>query len=336
MTSKTTLSKKTKDLASRIKDKGARKASDMAKASDLEYFWMWAELAFEKNESYPIEWEMIFDFVVTHLEGEIPDEVERNMLASGMKKKPGKHKLKTVKRRVSTLSWKHKELGFKDDVNGAKHHEISVILKKAANDIRHKTKSSKAVVKTTLKKLLSSIDASNIGLRNRALISLTWSSGRRRSEANSLCIEDIKTDEPNYYIFELNKRKTSKSSDDTLKFKVSGQTKIYLDEWLKVSGITKGLIFRKVYKNGKIADTGISDTQFYRIIKKLCNEANIEGAENITPHSLRSGFVTELGIQGGNIGEGMASTGHTTLNTFISYYQAGETESNSTTDLLDD
>jgi len=56
----------------------------------------------------------------------------------------------------------------------------------------------------------------------------------------------------------------------------------------------------------------------------------------MTPHSLRAGFVTELGKQGGNIGDGMALTGHSTLSVFMSYYQSGEAESNTAANLFDD
>jgi len=327
---------KTHELAARIKDKGSRLATDRAKSSDLEYFWAWAKLSFNLTESYPINWEIILNFVVTHLEGELPENIEKTLVANKIKQTFGRHKLKTVKRRISTLSWKHKELGFFGEENQARHHEITEVLKKAGNDISHKATASKAVVKDTLKQILSTIGDSNIDIRDKAIIALAWASGRRRSETNSLCIENIIERKAKFYIFELLKHKTSKSSEDSLKFKVSGSIKAYLDHWLKVSRIKKGRIFTHVNKNGVISNKPLSDTQIYRIIKKRFNEAAIDESDLMSPHSLRSGFVTELGKQGGNIGDGMALTGHKTLDVFMSYYQAGEAESNSAADLFDD
>jgi len=326
---------KTKKLAAKIKDAGTRQASDVAKASDLTYFWAWAELSHSVSESYPIQWELILDFVVTHLEGKLPQEVEKALIEKKVKGKPGRHKLKTVRRRVSTLSWKHKELGFFGDQNFARHHEIVEVLKKAANQAVHKSKASKAVGKDALKTVLASINDDTSGIRDKAIMSVAWASGRRRSEVNRLRIEDIKQNQLTYYIFSLSSLKTSKSSDDLLEFKVTGTVKRLLDEWLQAANITKGAIFRRVYKNGRVSENGLTDTQIYRIIKKRFSEANIDGWESITPHSLRSGFVTELGKQGGNAGDGMALTGHKTLTTFMSYYQAGEAESNTAADILD-
>jgi integrase len=333
---KADISDETKKLADKIKDKGTREASDIAKAGDLEYFWAWAELAHPITESYPIPWEVILNFIVTHLEGKLPKEVEKILVAKGVKRKPGRHKLKTVKRRVSSLSWKHKEMGFQGVKNSTRHHDITEVLKKAANDSKHRSKPSKAVGKNTLKEVLSTIDDKAIDIRDKALIALTWASGRRRSESNGLCIEDITEKKADYYIFELTMLKNSSSADDTLKFKVAGIAKTHLDNWLYVSKITAGPIFRRVYKNGRVGQNGLTDTQVYRIVKKRFSEAGIDNWESITPHSLRSGFVTELGKQGGNVGDGMALTGHKSLDTFMSYYQSGEAETNTAANLLDD
>lgn len=330
------ISNKSKNLASKIKDKGARVSTDVAKASDLEYFWAWAMITHKLSESYPIPWEIILDFTVTHLEGDFPQDIERQLVESGIKRDYGRHKLKTVKRRVSTLSWKQKELGLEGDENSARHHEIAEILKMAAKDSSHAPKASAAVSKQTLIKLFSSIDDDVIGIRDKALFAVTWSSGRRRSESNGLFIENITTKEEAYYIFSLRNTKTRKSADETFKFKVTGLAKSYLDRWLTISEINEGPIFRRIYKNGRIGSTGISDTQFYRIVKKRCVEAGIDQVDSITPHSFRSGFVTELGKQNGNIGDGMALTDHRSLATFMSYYQAGQAESNTAANLFDD
>jgi integrase len=45
--------------------------------------------------------------------------------------------------------------------------------------------------------------------------------------------------------------------------------------------------------------------------------------EDFGAHSLRSGFVTEAGLQSVNPAEAQALTGHRSLQTFMSYYQTG-------------
>jgi len=335
------LSNKTKNLVARISDRGTRANTDIAKASDLEYFWTWAELAHQLNESYPVPWEVLLDFVVTHLEGEFQEGVEEALIAAKMKQFKGRHKLKTVLRRVSTLSWKHGQMNISRDNNPAFHTSITEVLKKAADDPSHARKAAQAADKSILVKVLESIPDDIIGKRDRALFAVAWSSGgRRRSEALGMTIEQREVyDDTNggYYIFNLTHIKNRKNTDEPLRVKIGGMAKTYLDVWLDSAKITSGAIFRQLTKGGKtIKDSPISGTQFYRITKKRFLEAGIPGVDNFSPHSFRSGFATELGKRGGNVGDGMAMTGHNCIQTFMSYYQAGAAESNSAANMLDD
>lgn len=328
-----------KDLAAQIKDSGTKKNTEKAKLSDLLYFWAWAGAAHQVEESYPVSWELLLNFIVTHLESKIPVKIDRYLVKNKYKAGLGGHKLKTVKRRVSTISWIHNEQGLTGDKNPAKHYEIIEVLRKAASDTKHKSQASDAVTKEMINQVLNSIGNNRlIDIRDKALIALTFSSGRRRSESTSLTIESMKKNTAHCAIFKLSHTKTSLSVDDTIEFKVSGKAHMLLNDWLTKAKITSGSIFRKLTKNGSTGETGISGTQLYRIIKRRFNDAHIENWDrlNITPHSLRSGFVSELGRKKGSIGDGMALTGHKSLQAFMNYYQAGEAENNTATDLLDD
>ena len=52
-------------------------------------------------------------------------------------------------------------------------------------------------------------------------------------------------------------------------------------------------------------------------------------------HSLRSGFVTECGRQGKNLGDVMAMTTHRNVATCLRYYQSGNIINNSALNLAD-
>ncbi len=336
----TALSKETKNIVARIKDRGTRKNTDKARASDLEYFWAWADLSHNLSESYPVPWEIILDFVARHLEGNFPPHIEEELLKNKIKQKKGRHKLKTVMRRLSTLSWKHNEVGVPKEKNPVFHHEITELIKKAADDPTHARKPAQAADKAIILKVLEDIDDDIFGKRDRALMAVTWASGgRRRSESLQMTMESrtIGQDKNgSYYIFELSSVKNKKNTDSPLKVKISGIAKDYLDDWLDSAAITSGYIFRQMSKGGKsIKKNPISGTQFYRIVKKRFLQAGIKDPERFSPHSLRSGFITEFGKQGGNVGDGMAVTGHRCLQTFMSYYQAGEAETNTASSLLD-
>ena len=335
------ISKKTRDLAARISDRGTRDNTDKAKASDLEYFWAWAGAAHQLPESYPIQWEILLDFVVSHLEGDFPAGIEDALLESKIKQAPGRHKLKTIQRRLATISWKHGELSFSKEQNPVYHSQIKEIIRKAADDPAHAPKAAQAADKSILTRVLNSIPDDLIGKRDRALFAVAWASGgRRRSEALGMTLEQREIyNDPNggYYIFTLSHIKNRRNTDEPLRVKVGGMAKFYLDEWLNDSQIKSGYIFRQLTKGGKtIKRDPISGTQFYRLIKKRFLEAGVNNIDKYSPHSFRSGFATELGKRNGNVGDGMAMTGHKCLTTFMRYYQAGAVESNSAANLLDD
>jgi len=337
----TQLSRKTKNLAARINDLGTRANTDIAKASDLEYFWSWAEIAHNLSESYPVPLEILMNFVTTHLLGELPDAVEEHLKKIKMKQFKGRHKLNTVLRRVSTISWKHGKLNIPKDNNPAFHPDVVEVLRNAADDPSHARKAAQAVDKSILVKVLKSIPDDIPGIRDRALFAVAWASGgRRRSEAIGMTMEQREEYEDasgGYYIFNLTHIKNRKNTEEPLRVKIGGMAKEYLDAWLKIAKIKSGYIFRQMTKGGKtIKDSPISGTQFYRITKKRFLESGIPGVDKFSPHSFRSGFITELGKRDGNVGDGMAMTGHKCLQTFMSYYQAGAAESNSAANMLDD
>jgi len=60
-----------------------------------------------------------------------------------------------------------------------------------------------------------------------------------------------------------------------------------------------------------------------------------EYAAHFGAHSLRSGFVTECGLQGHSRGEGMALTGHKSSAVFDRYYQAGAVLNNPAARIFD-
>ncbi|VAW67817.1 hypothetical protein MNBD_GAMMA09-401 [hydrothermal vent metagenome] len=279
--------------------------------------------------------------MVTHLEGEFPEGIEEALIASKMKQFKGRHKLKTILRRVSTLSWKHGQMHVSRDNNPAFHTAVTDVLKKAADDPSHARKAAQAADKSILVKVLESIPDNMIGKRDRALFAVAWASGgRRRSEAIGMTIEQREAYDDasgGYYIFNLTHIKNRKNTDEPLRVKIGGMAKTFLDAWLDAANIKSGPIFRQLTKGGKtVKDSQISGTQFYRITKKRFLESGIPGVENFSPHSFRSGFATELGKRGGNVGDGMAMTGHKCLQTFMTYYQAGAAESNSASNMLDD
>ena len=82
-----------------------------------------------------------------------------------------------------------------------------------------------------------------------------------------------------------------------------------LKNWLNISKITSGPIFRRFLKGSKLSENRLTDQTVAILIKEYLNLAGIN-SKNYSGHSLRSGFATsaaESGVEERNI---MAMTGH--------------------------
>jgi integrase len=99
-------------------------------------------------------------------------------------------------------------------------------------------------------------------------------------------------------------------------------------DWLAAAGITDGFLFRAITKGGKITESGIREKTVARIVQKRAAMAGLDPTL-FAGHSLRSGFVTEAGMQGKPMGDIMALSGHRTVSVVTGYYQAGNALNNS-------
>jgi len=101
-----------------------------------------------------------------------------------------------------------------------------------------------------------------------------------------------------------------------------------LNYWLDVANIRSGPIFRKIRKGGLITDKALDGKDVFRIVKHRCELAGLD-PDRYTPHSLRSGFVTEAAKRSKPIFDVMAMTGHNSVKQLMQYYKPGNILHNS-------
>jgi len=82
-----------------------------------------------------------------------------------------------------------------------------------------------------------------------------------------------------------------------------------LKNWIKVSNINSGPLFRRFSKSSKLLENRLSDQTIALLIKKYLKLAGIEN-KNFSGHSLRSGFATSAAESGAEERSIMAMTGH--------------------------
>ncbi len=82
-----------------------------------------------------------------------------------------------------------------------------------------------------------------------------------------------------------------------------------LDQWLEVSGISEGPVFRPVTRRGHVLSGQISGDSIASIVKQRVRAIGLDPAR-YSGHSLRAGFVTSAATGGAPAWRIKAQTGH--------------------------
>jgi integrase len=269
-------------------------------------------------------------FIIQHAEG-LDSQVDKKLVELSFKEKLGTHKLSTIKRRVASLSVfldKHKL------PNDCHNQEIKDLLNKLTKKYGGSKPAGKAITKDILDDMLKACNKNKlIDLRDKALLLFTWASGgRRRSEVAAADMKNLTPTPENGYTYNITKSKTDQEQKGHT-VPINGRAAQVLAEWLSVSKITTGAIFRAIGK-GEQLGKALSPIDVYRIAKKRLKLAGYDESQ-YGAHSLRSGFVTEAGRKAKPLGDVMAMTTHKNVGTVMRYYQAGNVSNNSASNLAD-
>ena len=223
-------------------------------------------------------------------------------------------KMSTLRRRLVSIGVVHKLKGHYLDTKHPIIIENLLGIKRIKGSIQ---RSKKPILINHLNKLIKVIN-NNIypeikKLRDKAIILIGFSGGFRRSEITSLDFEDIEFVEEGLKIL-VRRSKTDQFGEGHLKgipyFVNSPLCPVKsLNEWINISKINSGAIFRKFNKGFGLSTMRLSDQSVALLIKNYLNLAGID-SKNYSGHSLRSGFATATAEAGADERSIMAMTGH--------------------------
>ena len=223
-------------------------------------------------------------------------------------------KISTLKRRLVSIGVIHKLKGHYLDTKHPSIIENIMGIKRRKGSLQI---SKKPILINSLKLIIDAIDQQNKQeikkFRDRSIILIGFSGGFRRNEIVSLDYDDLDF-VPEGLKINIKRSKTDQFGEGftkALPYFDSSQycPVISLKNWLNISKITSGPIFRRFLKGSKLSENRLTDQTVAILIKEYLNLAGIN-SKNYSGHSLRSGFATsaaESGVEERNI---MAMTGH--------------------------
>ena len=225
-------------------------------------------------------------------------------------------KISTLRRRLVSIGVVHKLKGHYLDTKHPVIIENLMGIKRKKGSIQI---GKKPLLISHLKQIINVIDEQKIEkikkLRNRTLILIGFGGGFRRTELISLDYEDLDFVEEGVKIT-LRRSKTDQFGEGLVKGLPYFDNKKYcpvtsLKNWLYLSKIKNGPIFRRFAKGSILTSHRLTDQSVVLIIKDCLKLLGIE-SQNFSGHSLRSGFATVAAESGADERSIMAMTGHKT------------------------
>jgi len=225
-------------------------------------------------------------------------------------------KISTLRRRLVSIGVVHKIKGHYLDTKHPVIIENLMGIKRKKGSIQI---GKKPILINHLKQIINVIDEQKIEkikkLRNRSLILIGFGGGFRRTELISIDYEDLDFVEEGLKIT-LRKSKTDQFGEGLVKGIPYFTNEKYcpvisLKNWINLSKIKTGPIFRRFAKGSILTSNRLTDQSVVLIIKDCLKLAGIEN-QNFSGHSLRSGFATVAAESGADERSIMAMTGHKT------------------------
>jgi site-specific recombinase XerD len=223
-------------------------------------------------------------------------------------------KISTLKRRLVSIGVIHKLKGHYLDTKHPSIVENIMGIKRRKGSAQI---GKKPILINNLKTIINVIDNKNIEeikkLRDRSIILIGFSGGFRRNEIVSLDFDDLEFVSEGLKI-RLRRSKTDQFGDGFIKglpyFDNSEYCPVLsLKNWIKLSNIESGPLFRRFSKGSKLTKNRLTDQTVALLIKKYLKLAGID-SKNYSGHSLRSGFATSAAESGAEERTIMAMTGH--------------------------
>ena len=225
-------------------------------------------------------------------------------------------KISTLRRRLVSIGVVHKLKGHYLDTKHPVIIENLMGIKRKKGSIQI---GKKPILINHLKQIINVIDEQKIEkikkLRNKTLVLIGFGGGFRRTELISINHEDIDFVQEGVKIT-VRRSKTDQFGEGMIKGLPFFSNEKYcpvtnLKNWLILSKIKTGPIFRRFAKGSILTRHRLTDQSVVLIIKDCLKLAGIEN-QNFAGHSLRSGFATVAAEYGADERSIMAMTGHKT------------------------
>lgn len=208
----------------------------------------------------------------------------------------GKFTSAYIRRILVSISTIHKLNRVEDPT---KDCDVQLAMRRMHRKLGRSSKQVAAITKDILHKMIDATENDLRGIRDRALLQVAYDTLCRRSELVDLMAQDITSNtlisSQNHCLsIKLRKSKTDQNSQGKW-LHLSESASIALEEWLNISNISSGPIFRSINRGNTIGEK-LGSGQIARIYKSMASKAHLscDTIKNISGHSMRVGAAQDL------------------------------------------
>jgi len=231
---------------------------------------------------------------------------------------PDKLKPTTIRRRIVAIGRLHILAGLPDPAD-----DIGIVVALRRRYRRHGRFPIQAygLTRKHLERLLDVCSPDLRGQRDRAMLLVGFEALCRRSELVRLCVEDLGQSLRGTPTIRICESKNGPFIRERYAG-VSRHTMAAVERWLDASAITRGPMFRPVYK-GTVIGRQVCSFTLVRVLKELAVRANLssEVIEQISGHSLRVGAAQQLALNGYDTAQIMRAGGWKSVTSLSRYIE---------------
>ena len=245
--------------------------------------------------------------------------------------------LNTLKHRLAALSRWHQDHGFADPTKAAKIRQLLKGIRALHPAQEKRAKPLELDILQSVCDWLAGAttsaaargDAASVlrHTRDRALVLLGFWRGFRSDELSSLRIEFIEIKPGEGLTCYLPRSKGDRQLEGR-HFSCPALSRLCpveaIEDWLAVSQLKEGPLFRKIDRWGHLADAGLIPGSIISMLRQLLTQAGVDDADAFSSHSLRRGFAHWARQSGWDLRELMTYVGWRDVKAAMRYLEGAD------------
>jgi integrase len=226
----------------------------------------------------------------------------------------------TLERRLIAIHQVHKEIS---QPSPARDMAVRSTMQGIRRTHGKRKKQAQPLLKDDLLETLVLIDRQKPvkAARDRAALLVGFAGAFRRGELVAIRVEDIRHVDNGIEVFLPSSKTDQQREGDTKFISCANGARCpvaALAEWLAISGIEVGFVFRAVDRHDNVSETALTPQSVRLIVKKSVARGGRDNTA-FSAHSLRSGYITQAAIAGHQIWQIKLVSLHTS-DTIVSGY----------------